>query len=291
MKTKIINGLLALICFVALFFMVKDYFLMEKIKPLHQKYQEKYIESYAAESRYLNKIMTKEIIKENLLIDNQSFILRDTVNSEIGRYRNKGYKTFLLFRSLDSVFEQSLEKREWKENKEKLKSIFTDLALYSSYDTLQMKTDYYNLDSIFKAEVINNYGWAEIYHASNDFKNNFLSLFGCFCSSFSHYGLLPIPSQSVVKVVDTISINWVNFYSDFYMIPETYHFSSNYDKYKLVDNIYNPFIDRDSDAILLQEYQIPFSAIEKNKKWRSVFYFRNDKLAQDSVVLERELEF
>ena len=147
-----------------------------------------------------------------------------------------------------------------------------------------MKTDYYNLDSIFKAEEINNYGWAEIYHASNDFKSNFISHFGCFCMYFPHYGLLPIPSKSTVQVGDTISINWVNFYSDFYMIPKTYRFSSNYDKYKLVDNTYD-------DAILLQEYQIPFSAIEKDKKWRSVFYFRDDKLEQDSVVLERELEF
>ena len=31
--------------------------------------------------------------------------------------------------------------------------------------------------------------------------------------------------------------------------------------------------------------------LSRNKKWRNVFYFRNDKLQQDSVVLERELEF
>jgi len=51
------------------------------------------------------------------------------------------------------------------------------------------------------------------------------------------------------------------------------------------------FGGKDHETILLEEYQIPFSKIEKNKKWRSVFYFRNDKLEQDSVVLERELEF
>ncbi|WP_338812563.1 hypothetical protein V9L05_14350 [Bernardetia sp. Wsw4-3y2] len=284
MKTKIINSLLVFTCLVALFFVVKDYFLMEKVKPLHQKYKEKYLESYVVESNQLNKIITEEIIKGNDLPINTSFIFRDTINSESGYLRNKDYRTFLLFRSLDSVLTHSLEKREWKKNKNKLKSIFTYLTLNSRYDTLKMKTDYYDLDSIFKNKEINDYGWAEIYYASNDFKSNFISSFGCFCSGFSHYGLLPIPSKSTVQVGDTISINWVNFYSDFYMIPETYRFSSNYDKYKLVDNIYD-------DAILLQEYQIPFSEIEKDKKWRSVFYFRNDKLEQDSVVLERELEF
>jgi hypothetical protein len=293
MKIKIINSFLAFICLIALFFMAKDYFLMERIKPLHQEYQEKHLKSYAAESNRLNAIMTEELIKENGLPLNKSFIFRDTINSEASYFRNRSYKTFLLFRSLDSVLEKSLEKREWKKNKGKLKSIFIELTSSSKYDTLKMKTDYYDLDSIFKQEEISDYGWGwvELYHASNDFKSTFISTFGCFCSCFSHYGLIPIPSKSVVKIGDTVSINWINFYSDFYMIPETFHFNSNYDKYKQVDNIYDPCPNRGSDAILLQEYQIPFSKIEKNKKWRSVFYFRNDKLEQDSVVLERELEF
>ncbi len=291
MKIKIINSLLFLVSIIALFFLIKDYFLMEKIKSLHKKYKEQYIESYAAESRYLNKTMIEEIIKENDLVDNQSFIFRDTTNSESSYLRNKNYRTFLLFRSLDSVFEQSLEKREWKENKEKLKSIFTNLTSSSKYDTLKMKTNYYNLDSVFKVEEINNYGWAGIYYASNDFKSNFISRFGCFCMCMPHYGLFPIPSKSTVQVGETISINWMNFYSHFYIIPETYNFNSNYDKYKLIENTYNPCENRGLEAFLLQEYQVPFSKIKKNKKWRSVFYFRNDKLEQDSVVLERELEF
>lgn len=291
MKIKIINSFLAFICLIALFFMAKDYFLMEKIKPLHQQYQKKYLKSYAAESNRLNAIMNEELIKGNGLPVNKSFIFRDTINSELGFLRNRDYKTFLLFRSLDSVLTKSLEKREWKENKEKLKSIFIELTSSSKYDTLKMKTDYYNLDSIFKDDKINSYGWSEIYYASNDFKSNFISSFGCFCMCMPNYGLIPIPSKSVVKIGDTVSINWMNFYSHFYIIPETYNFSSNYDKYKLVESIYNPCSNRGLDAILLQEYQIPFSEIEKNKKWQSVFYFRNDKLEQDSVVLERELEF
>lgn len=291
MKIKIINSFLAFICITALFFMAKDYFLMEKIKPLHQEYQEKYLKSYIEESNRLNAIIIEELIKENGLPLNKSFIFRDTINSESNYFRNRSYKTFLLFRSLDSVLEKSIEEKKWKKNKEKLKSIFIELTSSSRYDTLKMKTDYYDLDFVFRKDETTDYGWAEIYRASNYFKRNFISTFGCFCMCMPYYGLVPIPSKSTVQVGDTISINWMNFYSHFKIIPETYSFNSNYDKYKLIENSYNPCENRGLEAFFLQEYQIPFSQIEKNKKWRSVFYFRNDKLEQDSVVLERELEF
>ena len=100
-----------------------------------------------------------------------------------------------------------------------------------------------------------------------------------------------IPSKKVVRIGDTISVDWVNYFGGHYFIDQTYRVESNYDDFHTLETTYDACGNDGTETILLQEYQIPFSEIQKDKKWRSVFYFRNDKLEQDSVVLERELDF
>jgi hypothetical protein len=182
--------------------------------------------------------------------------------------------------------------KNWLQNRDKIHSIF--LKASEADDSLKKyNTELgYDLNDIFKKDKLTFFEWSGLIDISISYKWFLNSKMSNFCMCFPSYNIVGIPSKQIVNIGDTVFIDWIS-YIDTDFIPQTYSMTSNYDNYLNFESGYHHCrrCGQSQNAFLVQEYQIPFSEIEKNKKWRSVFYFRNDKLEQDSVVLERELEF
>ena len=290
MKNKIINSLLVLISIVALFFILMNYSKLKEYKNLRNYYEVEYINLQLEVSKSVNSRINDYAINEKNINKLNSFT---SLNNSNNRDRHN-IETAMILYSLDSIISSDLLGKNWIQNKDKIRSIF--LKASKADDSLKFKDENYSikydLNEIFEKDKLTFFEWSSLLDISIYYKDMMRSRMGAFCMCFSMYNVVGIPSKQVIEVGDTVSIDWVNYIvQDF--IPQTYTINSNYDNFLVLESGYNScrMCGAKENTFLLQEYQIPFSEIKKDKKWRSVFYFRNDKLEQDSVVLERELEF
>lgn len=290
MKNKIINSLLVLISIVALFFILMNYSKLKEYKNLRNYYEVEYINLQLEVSKSVNSRINDYAINEKNINKLNSFT---SLNNSNNRDRHN-IETAMILYSLDSIISSDLLGKNWIQNKDKIRSIF--LKASKADDSLKFKDENYSikydLNEIFEKDKLTFFEWSSLLDISIYYKDMMRSRMGAFCMCFSMYNVVGIPSKQVIEVGDTVSIDWVNYIvQDF--IPQTYTINSNYDNFLVFESGYNScrMCGAKENTFLLQEYQIPFSEIKKDKKWRSVFYFRNDKLEQDSVVLERELEF
>ena len=290
MKNKIINSLLVLISIVALFFILMNYSKLKEDKNLRNYYEVEYINLQLEVSKSVNSRINDYAINEKNINKLNSFT---SLNNSNNRDRHN-IETAMILYSLDSIISSDLLGKNWIQNKDKIRSIF--LKASKADDSLKFKDENYSikydLNEIFEKDKLTFFEWSSLLDISIYYKDMMRSRMGAFCMCFSMYNVVGIPSKQVIEVGDTVSIDWVNYIvQDF--IPQTYTINSNYDNFLVLESGYNScrMCGAKENTFLLQEYQIPFSEIKKDKKWRSVFYFRNDKLEQDSVVLERELEF
>ena len=292
MLTKIINVILGITIFTSLFLIGKNYFALEELRNIHNE-SKTYILNFLSqlpkkESKYLDTY----IVHSGYLSNKDSFLELELDDKSIDKRDIPLFKTHLLLKPLDSIIGNDPLAEKWNENKSKIQKIFTEVSQLD--DSLKRNLEKKNLEDVFKKNTISPEEWQKIILATTTSKSILSSRIGSFCSCFeNHYSFLGIPSKTVVQVGDTIFIDWVNYFGGHVFIDQTYQVQSNYDKFHILETTYDncKICDMQAETILLEEYQIPFSAIEKDEKWRSVFYFRNDKLEQDSVVLERELEF
>ena len=294
MLTKIINTVLIAAIISALFLTAKNYFNLDKLRVINEESKSyilssssklaekeiKYFDAYIARSGYLiaNKNSFSEIGK------------KFTSKREIAFYE-KYKETYKTLKPLDSIIKNVFLSKNGKENKSKIQEVFAEVGQLD--DSLKQYLVTQNLEDIFKKNTISFEEQKKMISVSVNIKSILRARIGeCQCIDPS-YSFIGIPSKKVVFLGDTISVNWINYYRGHVFINQTYNTKSNYDKFHILETSYDGcgFCDVEAESILLQEYQIPFSEIEKDKKWRSVFCFRNDKLEQDSVVLERELEF
>ena len=291
MKSNIINSILALLFFVGLYFIVVEHFKINQYKKLKNEYALKSINLQLDISKNLNSYMDSYIVDYRDFNEPYSF----TLLKKIHKRDRHNIETVKILHSLDSIISNDPLGKDWIKNKSKIRSIF--LKVTNADDSLKFKGNFhynipYDLNEIFEKDILTFFEWSFLLDLSISYKNRIKDRMSGFCICFSMYDMMWIPSKQVVKAGDTISIDLVNYIGQDF-IPQTYNFTSNYDKFLILESGYNGcrHCGEQANAFLVQEYQIPFSAIKEDKKWRSVFYFRNDKLEQDSVVLERELEF
>ncbi|WP_338812561.1 hypothetical protein V9L05_14340 [Bernardetia sp. Wsw4-3y2] len=293
MQTKIINSSLLLIIFSSFYFLFQNYVFRKEIEPLNEEYCKKYVANQLKISKRRNKYFKESLISYAELNSQNPFL--ESVNGDYAKTEKKQYEVIKILSVIDSIYKIDTLGKDWNSHKFKIADAFEKAR--EKYDTLKWgkHVSYTTFDSLFKKEKLDYNEWTEIISVSNRFKEYVRASTSGGNMDFIYYNLIGIPSKSIVKIGDTISVDWVDYYSKTSLIPETYSRKSNYENYLTLRSYYKIGFGisggKDNEAILLEEYQIPFSAIEKNKKWRSVFYFRNDKLEQDSVVLERELEF
>ncbi|WP_338792549.1 hypothetical protein [Bernardetia sp. MNP-M8] len=292
MKTKIINLLLSLTIIIALCFIGKDYFLLQKLESITEEHKPKQISFLLESSKRTDRKLDALLTKENGLNTFGSFINTNSISSDsyIHPRDLEVFKTYKLIKPIDSIISTDLIGSKWEDNKAKFQEILLTIA--QKDDTLRVEIDKYNKQEIYYASSFNEYLY--LTYLVINLKENLRSRMGQFCMCFyPKHEFKGIPSKKIVQVGDTVFVDWVNYYGGHTFIDQTYQVQSNYDKFHILETTYDPCkqCDEAAETILLEEYQIPFSEIKKDKKWRSVFYFRNDKLEQDSVVLERELEF
>ncbi|AFM03385.1 hypothetical protein Fleli_0931 [Bernardetia litoralis DSM 6794] len=292
MKIKIINLLLSLTIFSAIFFIGRDYFLLQKLNNLAEEYKPKEIEFLLERSKKMDIKLDALLADANGFNTFGSFINTNSISSDSYMHPRdlEVFKTYKLIKPLDSIIASDLLGSKWEINKAKIQEILLKVA--QKDDKLQVEIDRYNKQEIYYASSFNEYLY--LTYLVINLKERLRGRMGQFCMCFyPRHEFRGIPSKKVVQVGDTVFVDWVNYYGGHTFIDQTYQVQSNYDKFHILETTYDPCkqCDERAETILLEEYQIPFSEIDKNKKWRSVFYFRNDKLEQDSVVLERELEF
>ncbi|WP_375562237.1 hypothetical protein ACE193_06720 [Bernardetia sp. OM2101] len=290
MKNKIINSLLILISIVAFAFILKSYLKITVYQDLRDDYEVKYMNLNLKVSKSLTSEMNSYVVNDRNMNKVNSFTLLDENSMHPRDIQN--VETARILYPLDSIIESDLLGKNWLQNRDKIRSIF--LKASEADDSLKKyNTELrYDLEEIFKKDKLSFFEWVGLSYISIDYKGILNSRMGSFCMCFPNYNIIGIPSKQIVNIGDTVFIDWIS-YIDTDFIPQTYNVTSNYENYLNFESGYHHCrtCGRSENAFLVQEYQIPFSEIEKNKKWRSVFYFRNDKLEQDSVVLERELEF
>lgn len=290
MLSKTINSTLLIATIISLFLITKNHFDLEELKTINKESKEFILNSSSKLAATEIKYADAYIARSGYLIANKNSFL------EIGKsFTHKRdiatYETYKVLKSLDSIIKNDPLVKNWKENKSKIQEVFTEVAQLN--DSLKQNLEKQNIEEIFKKNTISFEEWKKCIYVFINLKSILRGYIGeCQCIDPS-YSFMGIPSKKGVFLKDTISVDWVNYYRGHVFINQTYQVKSNYDKYHVLETSYDGcgFCDIQAEAILLEEYQIPFSEIEKNKKWRSVFYFRNDKLEQDSVVLEREMEF
>lgn len=291
MKNKIVNSILILISSIALSFILMNYLKMKKYEELRADYGLKYMNLHLEVSKSINSSINSSVVDQRNMNKINSFTLLNNENRH--KHDRHNIETSMILYSLDSIISTDLLGKNWIQNKDKIRSIFIKASQADSALKLRnTNSPNYDLNEIFKKDKLTFFEWSGLLDISMHYKDILRMRMGSFCMCFSVYSVVGIPSKQIVKVNDTISIDWINYINtDF--IPQTYTINSNYDNFLAFESGYNSCRSCGSkeNTFLIQEYQIPFSKIEKNKKWRSVFYFRNDKLEQDSVVLERELEF
>ena len=289
MLTKITNSLLILVILTSLFLTAKNYFALEEIQTINS-------ESKNHIMSFLSKLLEKEATYANAYIARSGYLINKNSFLDIGKnFTNKldiaTYETYKILKPLDSIIKNDPLAQNWKTNKIEIQKIFATVSQFNK--TIRQELNKYDLEDIFQKNKISFEEWRKVIYLSVNLKSILRGNIGlCQCIDPS-YSFIGIPSKKAAFLGDTISIDWVNYYRGHVFINQTYKIKSNYDNFHILETSYDGcgFCDVQAESILLQEYQIPFSKIEKNKKWRSVFYFRNDKLEQDSVVLERELEF
>ncbi|AFM03387.1 hypothetical protein Fleli_0933 [Bernardetia litoralis DSM 6794] len=290
MKNKIINSLLILVSIVALAFILKSYLKVKTYEGLRADCEVKYMDLQLEVSKSVNSRINDYAINQKNINKLNSFT---SLNNSNNRDRHN-IETAMILYPLDSIISTDLLGKNWLQNRDKIRSIF--LKASKADDSLKFKDENnyirYDLNEIFKKDKLTFFEWSGLLDISIYYKDVMKSRVGAFCMCFSIYSVVGIPSKQIVNIGDTVFIDWIN-YIDTDFIPQTYSMTSNYDNYLNFESGYHHcrMCGAKENTFLLQEYQIPFSEIKKNKKWRSVFYFRNDKLEQDSVVLERELEF
>ncbi len=290
MKNKIINSLLILVSIVALAFILKSYLKIKTYEGLRTDYEVKYMDLQLEVSKSVNSRINDYAINQKNINKLNSFT---SLNNSNNRDRHN-IETAMILYLLDSIISTDLLGKNWIQNKDKIRSIFIKAS--QADDSLKLKDENnyirYDLNEIFEKDKLTFFEWSSLLDISIYYKDMMRSRMGAFCMCFSMYNVVGIPSKQVIEVGDTVSIDWISYINQDF-IPQTYTINSNYDNFLAFESGYNScrMCGDEGNTFLLQEYQIPFSEIEKNKKWRSVFYFRNDKLQQDSVVLERELGF
>ncbi|WP_338792547.1 hypothetical protein [Bernardetia sp. MNP-M8] len=265
----------------------------KEIEPLNEEYCKKYIANQLKISEKRNNYFKESIIGYADLNSQNPFL--EPVNGDYAKTEKKQYEVIKILSVIDSIYRGDTLGKNWKSHKYKIADAFEKAREKYTFLKWGKQVSYTTFDSLFKKEKLDYNEWTEIISVSNRFKDKVRSSTSGGTIYFAYYDMIGIPSKSIVRVGDTISVDWVNFYSNTSLIPATYSRKSNYESCLTLRSYYKIGFGilggKDNETILLEEYQIPFSEIEKNKKWRSVFYFRNDKLEQDSVVLERELEF
>ncbi|WP_291725954.1 hypothetical protein [Bernardetia sp.] len=291
MKNNIINSILALLFCVGLYFIVVEHFKINQYKKLKNEYALKYINLQLDISKNLNAYMDSYIVDSRDFNEPYSFTLLKKIHKR-DRHNIETAKTLY---ALDSIVLNDPLGKNWARNKNKIRFIFFKVT--NADDSLKLKGNIhhsipYDLNEIFEKDKLTFFEWSLLLELSIHYKDILKSRMSGFCICFSSYQIMYIPSKQIVKAGDTISIDLVNYIGQDF-IPQTYNFTSNYDKFLILESGYNGcrYCGEQANYFLVQEYQIPFSEIKKDEKWRSVFYFRNDKLEQDSVVLERELDF
>ena len=287
MLSKTINLVLLMAIITSLFLMMKNHFGLEELRAINKESKEFILNHLYKQTKKANKRPNTYVVRSNYLSNQNSFLELDK------KSRDRDIKMLIkyqLLKPLDSIIENDPLAENWQINKAKIQSIFIKTA--ETDDSIKQHLKEYDLEYIFQKNTISFYNWKRIIQLKLELKSLMNNRIGGFYLCFEYgYNFIGIPSKKVVKIGDTVFIDWINYYGGHYFINETYKVKSNYDKFHILETIYDPCGNGRTETILLEEYQIPFSAIEKDKKWRSVFYFRNDKLEQDSVVLERELEF
>ncbi len=289
MKIKIINMLLSLSIFIALFFIGMDYILLKELNKLAEQSKPEVISFSLESSRNYSKKLNVYLAYANGLNNFGSFL---STENDINKRDLEIFKTYKLIKPLDSLIKNDLTGKNWKENKAKADLLLDKVAKADDGLRVEIEKSYYKTTSKEKTDYFQEYSL--FVDLVKNLKFDLSCRIGSFCMCYyPSHDFIGIPSKKIVQVGDTIFVDWINYYGGHIFINETYQVKSNYDKFHLLETTYDPCnqCNKGSETILLQEYQIPFSKIKKDKKWRSVFYFRNDKLQQDSVVLERELEF
>ncbi|WP_338763373.1 hypothetical protein WAF17_19490 [Bernardetia sp. ABR2-2B] len=294
MLTKIINTVLIAAIIAASLLTAKNYFNLEELRVINEESKSYILNSSSKLAEKENKYFDAYIARSGYLIANKNSFSeigkKFTSKREIAFYE-KYKETYRTLKPLDSIIKNIFLSKNWKESKSKIQEVFAKVGQLD--DSLKQYLVIQNLGGIFKKNVISFEEQKKVISVSINIKSILRSRIGeCQCID-PNYSFMGIPSKKVAFLGDTISVDWINYYRGHVFINQTYNIKSNYDKFHVLETSYDGcgFCDIQAESILLQEYQIPFSEIEKGEKWRSVFYFRNDKLEQDSVVLERELEF
>ncbi len=291
MQTKIINSSLLLIIFSSFYFLFQNYTSHKEIEALNEEYCKKYVANQLKVSEKFNNYFRESLIGYAKLNSQNPFL--ESINESYAKAEKKQYEVIKILSVIDSIYKVDTLGKDWNSHKFKIADAFEKAK--EKYDTLKWgkHVSYTTFDSLFQKEKLDYGEWTQIIQVSNRFKEYIRNHYSKLGLDFIYYDVIGIPSKSIAKIGGTISVDWIDYYSKTSLIPETYSRKSNYENHLTLRSYYKAGIMgcQDHETILLEEYQIPFSEIEKNKKWRSVFYFRNDKLEQDSVVLERELEF
>lgn len=289
-QTKIINSSLLLIVFSAFYFIFQSHNSNQKIQHLNKKYWKKYISTQLKISEHFNNHF-----QENLLVysklNSQTPLLEitDTKYIETEKRQYELCKTLLV---IDSIYKVDTLGKNWNTNKYKIDKTFRKARKIYSFLTWEgIFSDSLDFYDLFVKDELNPQEWSSIILVNNKFKEYVRNRTSGLLMNISYYDVLGIPSKSVVKVGDSVSIDWVNFCSNTSLIPNISSRVSNYENNLTLRSYYKAgkIGEQDDETILIEEYQIPFSEISKDKKWQAKFMFINHNLEQDSVVLERDI--
>ncbi len=293
--SKILSSFLLIAFFVAIYLSIEQVILV-------YSYQTMQKESYLPFDMSLmladKREFETDVIREKYYFsedinfsDSKPFL--DLESLDKNKYRQQLKKDMMAYNllfSLESVLRKDKKGLEWKSNRKKVEQTLKEVKKLN--DRIKLK-DYdlkIDLEPLLAKEPLTREEYDEILSAFWDFRWLITISHKPSCSLMGGYHIIqPIPSKTVLEVGDTVFIDWINYYSHNNSLNNSYSTTSNYEKYHTVSTFYNTS-DGSNKSFFIDEWQIPFSDLEKNTTWKSTFYFINHNLEKDSVVLERDIQ-
>ena len=286
--SKILSSFLLIAFFVAIYLSVEQVILVYSYQKMQKEHDLPFdINPMLAEKREFetNVIREKYFFSEDRnFSDSEPFLNLENLGKKgyHQQLKNDMMAYNLLF-PLDSVLRKDIKGLEWKNNRRKVEQTLRKANKLNNRIQFEDHQLGINLEPLLAKEVLtgeeyDKFRWLiAIQHQPS-------------CMMMGGYNVVqPIPSKTVVEVGDTVFINWINYYTHNNSLNNSYSTTSNYEKYHTISTFYNRS-DGDNKSFFIDEWQIPFSELEKNTTWKSTFYFINHNLEKDSVVLERDIK-